>query len=240
MDRASGESQLKRLKKPWLALVAGVGLLVVGFVYLQGGPLRDRMGEDGLVQRLEQMERALHKLRAAMNVDSVRQYNIQRITAVIERYNPPMAANQRYEIASTIYELTLQYTNLDLDLLCATITHETANTWDLRAVSPAGAMGLMQVMPITGMLVARYEGITWTTAEEILFDPVYNLRIGARFLSSLIMAYGIEGGLAAYNGGERRAALWLASGKAEEILHPETASYVPSVIDLYESFRGES
>jgi len=187
--------------------------------------------------KMEQIERTLQDLRAAMNVDSVRQYTIQKIMRIIEQYNREMPSNQKYEIANEIFQMTIKYPNLDVDLICATITHETAMTWRTDVVSDAGAMGLMQIMPATGAFLAGYEGITWTGPEQVLFNPIYNIRLGCRYLSALIDLYQLDGGLAAYNGGERRAAQWLASGRANGILYAETQGYIPAVLNLYEKFR---
>lgn len=187
--------------------------------------------------RMLQLERTLSTVKAAMNVDSMRQYNIQKIMAIIERYNPSMSSGDKYDIATEIYHMSIKYPNLNVDLICATITHESALTWRPDVKSMAGAMGLMQIMPATGIFLSAYEGITWTTPEDILFNPIYNVRLGCRYLSTLIAMYDLEGGLAAYNGGERRAALWLASGRNDRILWEETRGYVPAVLKLYERFQ---
>jgi soluble lytic murein transglycosylase len=144
---------------------------------------------------------------------------------------------KKYEIAEEIYAMTKKYPVLNVDLLCATITHESAGTWDPEIISPAGAMGLMQIMPATGMFIAAYEGISWTSAQEILFDPIYNIRLGARYLSSLIELYDVDGGLAAYNGGEQRASLWIESGKMGGVLAKETQHYLPAIQRLYEEYK---
>ena len=188
--------------------------------------------------RIKHLEKSLQDIRAAMNIDSVRQFNIQKIMSIINQYNPDVPSGVKYEIAEEIYNMSLKYTNLDVDLICATITFETASTWKPELVSDAGAMGLMQMMPTSGFLLAYYEGITWTSSEEILFDPIYNIRIGCRYLSALIEQYDLEGGLAAYNDGEKRAALWLSNDKADGILQAETSDYIPQVLSLYESFKG--
>jgi soluble lytic murein transglycosylase len=187
--------------------------------------------------KLAELENVIKGLRSAMNIDSIRQYNIQRIIAIINQYNLQMPTHQKYDIAEEIYSMSIKYGNLSVDLICATITHETAGTWNPEVVSPAGAIGLMQLMPTTGMFVASYEQLTWTSPEEILSNPIYNIRIGARYLSSLIEMYDVDGGLAAYNGGERRAALWLGSGKSSGILARETQEYVPAIRKLYEEFQ---
>jgi soluble lytic murein transglycosylase-like protein len=187
--------------------------------------------------QIASLERQIDALRSSINVDSIRQYNIQKIIAIIDQYNVTMLTHQKYEIAEEIFRMTQKYSNLNADLICATITHETAGTWRPDIVSPVGAMGLMQIMPATGMFVAASEGIQWTQSEEILFDPIYNIRIGARYLSSLIELYDVDGGLAAYNGGEKRASLWIGSGKASGVLAAETQAYIPAIQRLYNEFQ---
>lgn len=187
--------------------------------------------------KLRVLEKSLQDIRAAMNIDSVRQYNIQKIMKIIEKYNKNMPSGMKYEIADEIYNMSIKYTNLDVDLICATITHESGSTWEAEIVSEAGAMGLMQIMPALGLWIAYYEGITWTSSEEILFNPIYNIRIGSRKLSTFINMYDLEGGLAAYNGGEKRAAIWMANNKADGILWSETSNYIPHILKYYQEFK---
>ncbi|MBN1350259.1 transglycosylase SLT domain-containing protein [candidate division KSB1 bacterium] len=189
--------------------------------------------------RMSKLERTLQDLRAAMNVDSVRQYHIHKIMGIIDQYNPKLPAGTKYEIANEIYRMSVKYPNIDVDLICATITHESAVTWRPTIKSEAGAMGLMQIMPTTGILLAQAEGIPWTTPEEILYDPIYNIRLGCRYLSTLVKSYNTDGGLAAYNGGEKRAALWLANNRDYAFLWEETRDYVPAVLKLYEKFKNQ-
>ena len=187
--------------------------------------------------KLMVLEKSLLDIRAAMNVDSVRQYNIQKIMKIIDKYNKTMPSGMKYEIADEIYNMSVKYTNLDVDLICATITHESGSTWEAEIVSEAGAMGLMQLMPALGLWIAYYEGITWTSPEEILFNPIYNIRIGSRMLSTFINMYDLEGGLAAYNGGEKRAAIWIANNKADGILWSETSNYIPYILKYYQQYK---
>ncbi|MFQ5863905.1 MAG: lytic transglycosylase domain-containing protein [bacterium] len=177
------------------------------------------------------------QLKSFAKIDKIRKYNIEKVISVINRYNPAMPEELKYKIASEISDVSMKYDNLDVDLICATITHESALTWDPTVVSNAGAMGLMQVMPSTAEFLARIEGIEWTSSEEILFSPIVNIRLGSRYLSSLIELYEIDGGLAAYNGGGKRAQMWLAQNRAEGILYDETQRYVPAVLSLYDQFR---
>lgn len=172
-----------------------------------------------------------------LQVDSTREASLEKIVAIINRYNKRLKKTEKYGIANEIYEMSVKYDNLDVDLICATITHESARTWRPTVVSPAGALGLMQIMPYTGAFLSKHEGIPWTTPEEVLFSPINNIRMGCRYLSMLIELYHVDGGLAAYNGGERRAAEWLASGRNDEVLFEETRGYVPAVLKLYDTYR---
>jgi soluble lytic murein transglycosylase-like protein len=69
------------------------------------------------------------------------------------------------------------------------------------AVSPVGAMGLMQILPATGEELAAKLGITWW-GPQTLFDPFVNVRLGVAYLKELTERYGnTTSALAAYNWG---------------------------------------
>ncbi len=193
--------------------------------------------------KINRIKKTVSELRATMNLNSVRQYNVQKIIKIINQFNQNMPDEEKYQIANEIYQMSMKYKNLNVDLICATITHESALTWKKDIISPVGALGLMQIMPQTGEILAKEEGIDWTTAEEILFDHIYNIRLGCRYLSNLIHQYEIDGGLAAYNGGEKRAALWIKNRNNKTdwtILWEETRTYVPAVLKLYQKFQQQT
>lgn len=193
--------------------------------------------------KINHIEQTMTNLRTTMNLNGKRQYEIQRIIQIIDYYNNSMPVEEKYQVANEIYKMSMKYTNLNIDLICATITHESALTWKKDIVSPVGAMGLMQIMPQTGDELAKEEGIEWTSPEEILFDPILNIRLGCRYLSNLVHQYEIDGGLAAYNGGEKRAALWIKNRNHKTdwtILWEETRTYVPAILRLYEKFQQQT
>jgi len=190
--------------------------------------------------KISDFEQSLRTVEGVMQVDFVRRTSNQKVLKILDRFNPGLQNNLKREIANEIYKRNVKYPNLDVDLICATITHESGRTWDPEIVSNAGAMGLMQIMPATGKWLSKYEGISWTGDEEILFDPINNIRLGTRYLSALIETYDLEGGLAAYNGGDKRARMWLKNDKADGILWPETRAYIPFVLNLYDEFKSTS
>ncbi|MFQ5603814.1 MAG: lytic transglycosylase domain-containing protein [bacterium] len=186
---------------------------------------------------MQKLEKQTELLNSFLKIDNLFKENIEKVLTVLNHYNPDLPESQKFAIATEISLASMKYENLDVDLICATITHESAFTWDSKVVSPVGALGLMQVMPATGKFLAQIEGIKWTTPEEVLFDPVINIRLGTKYLSSLIELYDVDGGLAAYNGGGKRAAMWVAQNRAHGILYEETQNYVPAVLSLYDEFK---
>ncbi len=69
------------------------------------------------------------------------------------------------------------------------------------ARSPVGALGLMQVMPATGRMLAEEAGLEWSGPADLL-DPVLNVTLGTRYLAFLRDRYGDwDHALAAYNWG---------------------------------------
>ncbi len=111
------------------------------------------------------------------------------------------------------------------------------------AVSRAGAIGLMQVLPKTAPQLARRLRISYTRAR--LFDPEYNLQLGTLYLSDLLAQFGSpEAALAAYNAGEDRVKLWQGERNyadplefAESIPFAETRDYVQIVMRNAEIYR---
>ena len=187
--------------------------------------------------KLQEIEKFVPKFHGFIAVDRSRTLALNKVLTIVRKYNPRLDEVLRGKIAGLIYEMTIKYQNLDIDLICATITHETAFTWRQNIRSPAGAMGLMQLMPYTGRDLSEELGLTWTNKKDILYNPLHNIRLGCRYLSMLIDNYDIDGGLAAYNGGEWRARKWLASGRDHEVLFEETRRYIPAVLALYDSFK---
>ncbi len=211
-----------------LITVVVVGLLSIYF-------LTDNSNSEQM--EIAEFKKSIQTIREVIQVDSVRQFTRQKAVQIITRFNPEMPLSLKQEIVDEIIIMSLKYPNLDVDLICATITHESARSWEPTVVSNAGAMGLMQIMPSTGEWLTKYEDITWTNAEEILFNPIYNIKLGSRYLSALIESYDLEGGLAAYNGGAKRAEMWLENNKAKGILWAETSNYIPYVLKLYDEYK---
>jgi hypothetical protein len=95
---------------------------------------------------------------------------------------------------------------------------------DVRAVSPKGAMGLMQIMPQTWADLRSRYGLGANP-----FNPHDNILAGAGYLRELHDRYSAAGLLAAYNAGPGRYEDYLASGRP---LPVETQAYVAALAPL--------
>lgn len=118
---------------------------------------------------------------------------------------------------------TAQRYGLDPALLAAMVKVESG--FDPRAVSPAGAKGLLQLMDAT----ARALGV------QDPFDPAQNLEGGARYFRQLLERFGgdVRLALAAYNAGP--GAVQRAGGIPP---YPETQRYVELVLATWRQFGG--
>ena len=138
---------------------------------------------------------------------------------------------------------------IDPILLAALIRQESAFTPTIH--SPAGAIGLMQVMPATGQDLARRQGIRGFTAASLETAEI-NLHLGTRFWLDMEGRYG-DGSLplvlSAYNAGPTRARRWRRLPEFEDpqrfterIPFDETRGYVKNItrnIGLYQFLYGE-
>jgi soluble lytic murein transglycosylase-like protein len=121
---------------------------------------------------------------------------------------------------------------IDVELLQALIAAESG--FNSTAISPKGALGLMQLMPGTAQ---RYgvHGDKKVTQQQKLFDPQTNIHAGSRYLRDLLnMFHGkLDLALAAYNAGE--GAVQRAGNKIPN--YPETQNYVRTVTQIYSALK---
>jgi soluble lytic murein transglycosylase len=113
--------------------------------------------------------------------------------------------------------------------------------------SPAGAMGLMQVMPQTAAFLAHRSGAT-TFHTSDLDTPAVNIAYGSYYLRYLLNEYhgNVALALAAYNGGESNVDRWLAEARADghpftisDIPFPETRAYVSKVLSAEQEYQSK-
>ncbi len=134
----------------------------------------------------------------------------------------PAPADEYRRFAPLVEEASRAH-GVDAALVHAVILAESS--YDPAAKSPAGAAGLMQLMPLT----AKQYGV------KDIFDPRQNIRAGVQVLADLLRRFNgnVEVALAAYNAGI--TAVTRAGNRIPPV--PETQAYVPKVIDNYRRFR---
>ena len=112
---------------------------------------------------------------------------------------------------------------LDPYLVAALVRQESA--FNPSAISRANAVGLMQLLPSTGRLVAKDLKIRQYTPAALTMPPT-NLRLGTKYFKGMVSQFGaVEYALAAYNAGSDRVQDWQASGKYRDI--PEFVESIP-------------
>jgi soluble lytic murein transglycosylase len=127
-------------------------------------------------------------------------------------------------------------------LLLAFIRQESF--FDPRAVSPAAALGLTQVLPSTAQALSKSMSLPEPSNEDLLHADL-NLRLGARYMSDQLKRFGQEVfvALAAYNAGPSAAERWrTASGDdadlyVETVEYAETRLYIEIVAENYAIYR---
>ncbi|MCJ0826517.1 lytic transglycosylase domain-containing protein [Luteimonas sp. 50] len=125
---------------------------------------------------------------------------------------------------------------LDPAWVAAEIRAESVFNPDAR--SGANAMGLMQVLPGTGMQVARRLGLPWGGAQS-LYDPDTNIILGTAYLRQMLDKYGGKPyfAIAGYNAGPTPLQRWQSQRPGmdpdfwiETISYKETRDYVARVL----------
>jgi soluble lytic murein transglycosylase len=133
---------------------------------------------------------------------------------------------------------------VDPNLLLAVMRVESA--YQRHIVSYAGAVGLMQIMPRTGQLIAHALGHDDFTLANLL-EPGLNVEFAAWYLASLIHRFDgrLPLAIAAYNGGPHNVRRWMQESPAEtpvdvlleRIPFTQTHHYVRKVLVHYEAYR---
>ncbi|MBE6557373.1 MAG: lytic transglycosylase domain-containing protein [Ruminococcaceae bacterium] len=135
------------------------------------------------------------------------------------------------------------------EIIYATIKVESG--FDPEAVSSAGAVGLMQMMPDTFEELTGVYHLNENLPTSALKDPEVSIRYGTYYLSYLFryFDYNWEYASIAYNAGMGRLTQWLRDpaytdeeGNLKKIPYPETKSYIKKInqaIDTYRDLYGE-
>lgn len=154
--------------------------------------------------------------------------NTASLRAVSPKLQTLFAQSKNYRDVSPLLREASRIHGIDYSLLKAVIATESG--FNPNAVSPKGAVGLMQLIPPTAQ---RY-GVTASKGSTIakkLTDPRINIKAGAHYLADLIRMFPgrLDLALAAYNAGE--GAVQRAGNRIPN--YPETRNYVKTVMQLH-------
>ncbi len=114
-----------------------------------------------------------------------------------------------------------------------------------KAISSRGAMGLMQIMPSTGIWAAAQLGLADFKA-EFLLDPEVNIKLGTWYLAGLDKEFAgnLSRVIAAYNSGRGNVRQWINEGvwrgtyeDRQNIPFPETRRFLEKVWKNYANYR---
>lgn len=152
-------------------------------------------------------------------------FSARAIEAYLTSRHTGLSRSEIHRLSGVIIAEALRH-GVEPGLVLAVI--EVESTGYHRAVSPVGALGLMQILPSTGEELASKHGVTWYGAET-LFDPVVNVKLGTAYLKELSDRYDhVPTALAAYNWGPSRIDRRLRQGSSL----PEI--YVKRVMQAYD------
>jgi soluble lytic murein transglycosylase len=220
-----------------------------------------------LLRRLGLVESALEELEDVVeraSGDSVRLYGFSSAYVRDERYHMALRIFRRHfsalaasgdpALPRAFWEMlypfgwrvdvttAAQRAGLDPFLVAALVREESS--YYPRALSRAGARGLMQLMPATARPMAEHRGLAFAGG-ELLDDPGANLDIGTTFLAGLLGEFKDPRlALAAYNAGPARVRQWWQTRRTsdleawvEQIPFDETRQYVKRVMLSWEEYR---
>jgi soluble lytic murein transglycosylase len=142
--------------------------------------------------------------------------------------------------------ITEEARDRELDPFIAAALIRQESMFEARITSPAGARGLMQIMPATGTQLAEDAGVEPWDA-ELLYHPEINVHLGTRYVARHLENY--DGSLpsvfSAYNAGSHRVEWWSAFAEypheelfTERIPFRETRDYVKILTRNHALYRG--
>ncbi|MEW6410197.1 MAG: transglycosylase SLT domain-containing protein [Nitrospirota bacterium] len=153
----------------------------------------------------------------------------------------------RYAYPLGYWEVVRHYATqngLDPYLVASVIREESR--FDPTAVSPSGAIGLMQLMPFTGVEVSKKLRLNNASKIQSLFIPRINITLGTWYLKHLLERFkgDLIFSIAGYNAGPEAVVRWINKNRnltsdefIEEIPYSETRNYVKNVLKSYAEYK---
>ena len=205
----------------------------IEILHMLGMDVESRFEVDALAERAERAPADAAAVAQALLAAGEPSRGLRVALAAIERGN---GVRSLYRVAYPVLHADAlaeqaAKNGLDAALVAGLIRQESS--WNPRAVSPAAARGLMQLLPSVGASIAASRGYPlWNQA--LLFEPDVSIELGTSHLSSSLRRdTPPERALAAYNAGASRVTRWVRRPGADDaelftewIPFTETRDYV--------------
>ena len=179
----------------------------------------------------------VNQLRTSQYLLSSVDYNAERQKLIlfsrdqIIKRNNTIKYDQAFNIASTNIKYCEVYPSVDPLMLLALQDVESA--FNSEAISPAGALGLNQIMPFSAKQLCKGMGIAFY--DSMLYNIDFNTRMASMILDDAFAVYKKHDiAMACYNGGPYTAFYYSTNNAC---ISPETKKYVPDVLKKWEVYR---
>lgn len=220
-------------------------LLEGGLLDEARGELRERAGAaKGLHDRIE-VARLMADAGDFHRAQSLvlRQYPIELARGVVPGQEELWWLAWPAAFAPLIAELGPRPAVIDAAVVSAVMREESGYRPDV--TSPAGARGLLQIMPETGRRLASQAGLAGFSPDD-LYRPHVNIQLGALYLDQLTREFDgrLEAAIASYNAGPTAAARWTREQPGleddewvEAVPYSQTRTYVKRVLRSVHAYR---
>jgi len=177
-----------------------IAIAILGSGFFLGVKYQGRVDAHGAIARLVEVQ----KIRIArLQEDALRLRTAIMLRDYLEEVRLRLPRETYQAMVAAIADASLRY-DVPPETILAVIRIESA--FDADAVSQAGAVGLMQLLPSTAAELARELSLDWT-GEADLHDPATNIALGTYYLTKLLGRFNdLTQALAAYNEGPARVA----------------------------------
>lgn len=156
----------------------------------------------------------------------------QKVLAHLQSQHTGLSRRELDELATTVVEESGRH-GMNPELVLAVMQVES-HCYNM-AVSPVGALGLMQLLPSTGEELAGKLDIEWR-GPQTLFDPIVNVKLGVAYLRELSDRYRhVPTALAAYNWGPARIDRRLRRGARLPSLYSNQVMRAYEIVSVVET-----
>lgn len=188
-----------------------------------------------MVDRQDSILNEIDRLKVGIDAATAREYRIKRGADIIINTRKNIAEVDALKLAALIYD---ECERSGVSYAYALAIIHTESRFNHKVTSNVGAQGIMQIMPLTFVSIAKLHDYDYL--ESDITDLKKNIRIGTIYLHRLHSMYGNYSlASAGYNGGPRAAGNYkrLVAGDSTAQVPDETLSYVKSVSSTFSSYK---